>query len=61
MKKYQVYIDVSQDDDWENIEVETEVIEANTPQEAEERVMMRYSDSGVNFYVWEVTEDDEIN
>lgn len=60
MNKYQVFIDVAQDDEWENIEVETEVVEAKTPQEAEERVMMRYSDSGVDFYVWEVTEEDKV-
>lgn len=61
MNKYQVFIDVPQDDEWENIDVETEIVEANTPQEAEEKTMMRYSDSGVDLYVWEVTEQDKIN
>lgn len=61
MNKYQVYIDVPQDDEWENIDVETEIVEANTPQEAEEKTTMRYSDSGVDFYVWEVTEEDKID
>jgi len=62
MKKYKVFIDVAQDEDWQEIEVESDIVEAETPQQAEEIVTMSYGNSDViDFYVWEVTEEDAIN
>lgn len=61
MKKYQVHIDLPIEGDWDNIEVETIVIEAFNCDDAKERAV-RYADSNYDdSYVWEITEDDIID
>lgn len=60
MKKYQVFIDVAKDEDWEEIEVETMEIEAFNPDDAFIRAVREADNLYENFYVWEVTKDDVI-
>lgn len=60
MKKYQVFIDVPQDDEWEEIAVESMVVEAFNPDDAFIRAVREADNLYENFYIWEVTEEDLI-
>ena len=61
MKRYQVFIDVPKDGDWENeIDVITIEVEADNPNMARDLADNIASDSYEAYYVWEVREDDEI-
>ena len=60
MNKYQVFIDVALDGDWNNIDVESLEIEAKSPKEAADKASEIYMRKGLDFYVWEVSNDDII-
>lgn len=58
MKKYQIFIDIPIDDDWEDIEVESIVVEAFNCNDAFMKATREAQELYEDFYVWEVTEDD---
>lgn len=60
MKKYQVYIDVAEDENFEDIVVESTTVEALNPDDAYMEAVKEAQEDYEYFYVWEVTEDDEI-
>lgn len=61
MKKYQVFIDVAQDEGWKDIGVETMEVEAFNPDDAFMLATREAQELYDDFYVWEVTEEDKIN
>lgn len=58
--KYQVFVDIPLDEEWEECEVETLIIEADSPDEAMEKVDVEMVKTHENFYIWQVTNDDII-
>lgn len=60
MKKYQVFIDVPQDDEWQEISVESMEIEAFNCDDAKQQAVRFAEEMYKDCYVWEVTEDDVI-
>lgn len=60
MKKYQVFIDVPQDDEWQEIIVESMEIEAFNCDDAKQQAVRLAESLYEDCYVWEVTEDDLI-
>lgn len=61
MNKYQVFIDVPQDGEWENIiDVETIIVEAFNCDDAKQIAVREAEALYGDCYVWEVTEDDKI-
>lgn len=60
MNKYQVFIDVPQDDLWVNIEVKDMIVEANSCYEAEQIAIEEADKLYKDFYVWIVNEEDKI-
>lgn len=61
MKKYKVFIDVAQTENWVNINVESMEVEAFNCNDAYMKANRHAQELYDNFYVWEVTEDDVIN
>lgn len=61
MKTYLVHVDVPQENDWENIEVESMEVEAFNCDEAKRIATIVAEGLYEDCYVWEVTEDDVIN
>lgn len=60
MNTYQVFIDIPQDEEWENINVETMEIKAKSCGDALIIANRKAEEIYDDFYVWEVTEDDKI-
>ena len=60
LKEYQVFIDVPQDEDWEEIEVESTTVEAFNCNDAYQTATREAQEKYEDFYVWEITEDDII-
>lgn len=60
MKIYQIFIDVPQDENWEDIEVESTTVEAFNPNDAFMKATREAEEKYEDFYVWEVTENDLI-
>ena len=61
MKEYQVFIDVPQDEEWENIDVETIIVEAFNCDDAKQIAVREAEAIYEDCYVCEVTEEDTIN
>lgn len=61
MKEYQVFIDVPYDEDWLELYVETLIVEAHNCNDAYDKAIKEAQKYHVDFYVWEVTEEDIIN
>jgi len=60
MKTYQVFIDVPLDEEWQNIDVETIIVEAFNCDDAKQIAVREAEAIYGDCYVWEVTEDDII-
>lgn len=60
MKKYQVYIDVPLDEDWNDIEVKEMEVRAKTCGDALIKANIKAEEIYGDCYVWEVTEEDII-
>lgn len=59
--KYQVYIDVPSDCEWEDIDVKSMEIEAFNCKDAHRKAVEEAEKLYPDFYVWEVIENDAIN
>ena len=60
MNTYQIFIDVAQDENWEEIDVESTTIEAFNCNDAYMRANEEAEEKYEHFYVWEVSEEDVI-
>ena len=60
MNKYNVIVDIPQDEDWNDIEVETMEVEAETANEARDKAVDEVHAKHEEYYVWEVLECDKI-
>lgn len=60
MNKYQVFIDVPQDEEWENIDVETIIVEAFNCDDAKQIAVREAEAMYEDCYVWEVKEEDKL-
>lgn len=60
MNTYQVYADISADDQWEDISVESILVNASNCKEAKELAYKQLEPIEDHFYIWDVTEDDKV-
>ena len=58
--KYQAHIDIPLDEEWEDIEVLSLVVSGDNPEEAMENAAIEVSKEHEDYYVWEISEDDEL-
>lgn len=61
MNKYQVYIDVPQDGDWDDVAVETMEVYAFNCNDAKIVANIEANHIYRGCYVWEITEEDKID
>jgi hypothetical protein len=58
--KYQAFVDIPVDNDWENIEVVDYIVSGNNPEEARDNAAKEAQKEYDDFYVWEISDEDLI-
>lgn len=59
-KRYQIFVDISNSGYWNDIQVLTLIEEAESCEKARKKAKKRLSKIHKHFYVWEVTNNDEL-